>query len=66
MLMKFIGLSLFLMAVGLQTSSSEYGPAIGGKAPDFTLKDSNGITYHLSDYQGKKTVILEFFRSGSW
>ena len=64
--MKSIGLSLFLMAVGLQTSSSEYGPAIGGKAPDFALEDAKGNTYHLSDYQGKKAVVLEFFRSGSW
>lgn len=38
----------------------------GEKAPDFTLQDSEGTTYRLSDYQGKKSVVLEFIRSGSW
>jgi peroxiredoxin len=66
MLIKSVGLSLFLVAVGLQTSSSGYGPEIGKKAPDFVLEDSKGNTYRLSDFQGKKTVVLEFFRSGSW
>jgi peroxiredoxin len=54
------------MAAGLQTSSSEYGPEIGKKAPDFALEDSKGNTYRLSDFHGKKTVVLEIFRSGSW
>ncbi len=38
-----------------------YG-AIGGdsEAPDFTLKDTDGNTFSLSDYEGKKVVILDF------
>ena len=66
MFLKSVGLSLFLVAAGLQNSSSGYGPEIGKTAPDFALKDAKGNTYHLSDFHGKKTVVLEFFRSGSW
>ena len=39
---------------------------LGKKVPDFALEDSKGDIYRLSDFQGKKTVVLEFFRSGSW
>ena len=35
---------------------------IGGdnNAPDFTLKDTNGTTFSLSDYEGEQVVILDF------
>jgi peroxiredoxin len=35
-------------------------PKVGSLAPDFTLSDSNGKTYRLSDLRGKK-VLLNFF-----
>jgi peroxiredoxin len=66
MFLKSIGLSLFISALALQTPSSEYGPKVGDKAPDFTLSDSKGNTYRLSDYKGDKVVVIEFFRSGGW
>ena len=36
--------------------------AIGGQseAPDFTLTDTNGERFSLSDYEGEQVVILEF------
>ena len=33
---------------------------VGDKAPDFTLKDQNGNPVTLSDYVGKKNVVLVF------
>lgn len=35
-------------------------PAIGEKAPEFSLPDSTGRTVHLKDFRGKK-VILYFY-----
>jgi peroxiredoxin Q/BCP len=35
--------------------------AVGDKAPDFTLQGSDGKTYKLSDYRGKKAVVLAWF-----
>lgn len=34
----------------------------GSVAPDFALEDVNGHTVRLSDYKGKKNVILVFYR----
>lgn len=43
------------------------GPAIGEKAPEFTLKDQNGEEQALSEYlKGDKTVALVFYRSAHW
>lgn len=36
------------------------GISVGSKAPFFTLKDIKGKTYRLSDYRGKKVVLLDF------
>jgi mycoredoxin-dependent peroxiredoxin len=34
---------------------------IGDRAPDFELKDQTGQPVRLSDYQGKKAVMLVFY-----
>ena len=34
---------------------------IGGKAPDFTLPSTQGKPVTLSEYKGKKNVVLAFF-----
>jgi len=34
---------------------------IGDKAPDFTLPSQSGETVSLSDYRGKKVVVLYFY-----
>lgn len=34
---------------------------VGDAAPDFTLPDQNGKTVNLSDFKGKKNVVLAFY-----
>jgi peroxiredoxin len=34
---------------------------VGDVAPDFTLPDSSNKPVKLSDFRGKKTVVLAFF-----
>ena len=38
---------------------------VGQPAPDFTLEDVEGKSITLSDFRGKKTVVLVFYR-GYW
>jgi peroxiredoxin Q/BCP len=37
---------------------------VGDKAPDFAVKDHNGNTVKLSDYQGK-TLVMWFYPRAS-
>lgn len=41
------------------------GVKAGDKAPDFTLENMDGKRISLSDYRGKKDVVLVFYR-GHW
>jgi cytochrome oxidase Cu insertion factor (SCO1/SenC/PrrC family) len=38
---------------------------VGQSAPDFTLEDVEGKAITLSSFQGKKSVVLVFYR-GYW
>lgn len=38
---------------------------LGDKAPDFTLEEMDGKRVSLSDFRGKKNVVLVFYR-GHW
>ncbi|TRO54593.1 redoxin domain-containing protein, partial [Candidatus Bathyarchaeota archaeon] len=51
-------LALLLM-IAIGTSSTVFGLSL---APEFSLTDIDGKTFHLSDYRGR-VVILEFFTS---
>ena len=37
------------------------GLKVGDKAPDFSLKATDGKTYSLADFKGKKGVVLAWF-----
>ena len=55
--------SVFLVVLVLAFSAlSQAAPLnVGDKAPDFTLPDQNGNKVKLSDYLGKKNVVLAFY-----
>ena len=44
---------------GTQVSAAEL--QVGDPAPDFSLAGSDGKTYKLSDFKGKKAVVLAWF-----
>jgi cytochrome oxidase Cu insertion factor (SCO1/SenC/PrrC family) len=68
-----------LVATTLRAQSPRLGPAdgrdlpavdtgrvkVGAAAPDFTLESHRGGTVTLSQFRGKKDVILVFYR-GHW
>ena len=41
------------------------GHGIGKTAPDFSMKDSEGRMVRLSDYRGRKNIVLVFNRGFS-
>jgi peroxiredoxin Q/BCP len=53
--------AMFMMAAAgaAQTPSPEL--QVGDQAPNFTLKASDGKTYSLADFKGKKAVVLAWF-----
>jgi thioredoxin-dependent peroxiredoxin len=54
-----------LLALTLAAGSGAVAPAaelnVGDKAPDFELAASDGKTYKLSDFKGKKAVVVAWF-----
>ena len=55
----FLG-SVFL-AGGLAVAGIAMAVEIGEKAPDFTLPSTLGEDISLSQFQGKKHVLIEFY-----
>ena len=53
---------------GAQANNASQPPAapqtqlkVGDRAPDFELTDTEGNKVHLSDFRGKKNVVLAFY-----
>lgn len=44
-----------------QASTPDPKVKVGDTAPDFTLRDQNGKEVKLSDFHGKKNVVLAFY-----
>ncbi len=58
-------LLLFVFAVAASAQTSPKAPTtnlkVGDVAPDFVLTDTTGKEVKLSDYKGKKNVVLAFY-----
>lgn len=50
-----------LLALASSVSTQAAGLNVGDEAPDFTLPDQNGNKVKLSDFLGKKNVVLAFY-----
>lgn len=50
---------VLMLAGGIASAAAEL--QVGDAAPDFTLGASDGKTYHLADFKGKKAVVLAWF-----
>jgi cytochrome oxidase Cu insertion factor (SCO1/SenC/PrrC family) len=75
---RFAGLT-FMIFLLTSTAYAQLGPEdgaglsptelnrvkVGDKAPDFTLEDMHGSNVSLSDFLGRKNVVLVFYR-GHW
>ena len=60
---------LLIIAVGLAGMLfplySKAELKVGDRAPNFALQDQNGKTVRLSDFSGKKTIVLAFYMRAS-
>jgi thioredoxin-dependent peroxiredoxin len=58
----FVVLGLVVLALAWLLKSQAATPLKEGEpAPDFALPDQNGSMVKLSDFHGKRTVVLAFY-----
>ena len=58
--LRYLLLSLVLVALAGAYAADSTGPAVGAAAPEFKLQDQNGKWHELKDYRGK-WVALYFY-----
>jgi len=57
-ILLFLGL---LLASGLGMAGGAWAVEVGEKAPDFKLAATTGSDISLSEFRGKKWVLIEFY-----
>ncbi len=60
--MKKIGLTLVVFVFLVYFPSAGQSQEVGDNAPDFSLADASGKEVKLSDFKGKKNVVLVFYK----
>ena len=50
-----------LLAGGLSLAGAAWAIEVGDKAPDFKLPATTGVDISLSEFRGKKWVLVEFY-----
>ena len=50
-----------IVALGQQEPPPKTHLKVGDAAPDFTLRATDGKSYKLSDFKGKKNVVLAIY-----
>jgi peroxiredoxin Q/BCP len=53
--------AVLMMATGANAQTPAPEVKVGDQAPDFSLQASDGKTYKLSDFKGKKAVVIAWF-----
>ena len=53
--------SVLTLVLGSALAAQAAPLKVGDKAPDFSLPDQTGKQIKLSDYAGKKNVVLAFY-----
>jgi peroxiredoxin Q/BCP len=53
--------AVLMMSTGTNAQTSAPELKVGDQAPDFTLQASDGKTYKLADFKGKKAVVVAWF-----
>ena len=59
--MKLMQSLVAVLAALLITNVTAEPLKVGDKAPDFTLKGTDGKTYKLSDFKGKQPVVVAWY-----